>query len=34
MYEIDEDSNLMKFSEEFQMPTTEELKDTASWMNV
>jgi radial spoke head protein 4A len=26
MYEIDEETNLMKFSDEFVMPSTEELK--------
>jgi len=34
MYEMDEETNLMKFSEEFQMPATEELKDPAKWVNV
>ena len=34
MYEMDEETNLMKFSEEFQMPSTEEFKDPANWMNV
>lgn len=34
MYEIDEETNLMKFSEEFVMPSTEELKATDQWVNV
>lgn len=33
MYEIDEETNKMKFSDEFQMPSTEELRDPANWQN-
>jgi len=34
LYEIDEESNKMKMSEEFALPTTEELKSTEAWGNV
>lgn len=34
LFEIDEETNLMKFAEEYQFPGTEELKSLESWSNV
>lgn len=34
LFEIDEETTLMKFSEEFVMPGTEELKTLEAWSNV
>jgi len=34
LFEIDEETNLMKFAEEFAMPSSEELKSLETWSNV
>jgi len=34
MYAIDEETNLMKFSEDFTMPSFEELKSLETWSNI
>lgn len=34
LFEIDEETNLMKFAEEFAMPGTDELKSLENWSNV
>jgi len=34
LFEIDEETNLMKFTEDFAMPGTEELKSLEAWSNV
>jgi radial spoke head protein 4A len=34
LFEIDEETNLMKFTEDFAMPGTEELKSMEAWSNV
>lgn len=34
LFELDEETNLMKFAEEFAMPSTEELKSLEAWSNV
>lgn len=34
MFEMDEDTGLMKFAEEFAVPNTEELKSLESWCNI
>lgn len=34
LFEIDEETNLMKFAEDFAMPGTDELKSLENWSNV
>jgi radial spoke head protein 4/6 len=34
LFEIDEETNLMKFAEEFTMPSCDELKSLETWSNV
>lgn len=34
LFEIDEETGLMKFAEDFTMPSSEELKNLESWANV